>query len=442
MEEPVVVNKGEEPLDLPPGFRFHPTDEEIITFYLTEKVINNNFSATAIGEVDLNKCEPWDLPKKAKMGEKDWYFFCQKDRKYPTGMRTNRATESGYWKATGKDKEIYKGKGNLVGMKKTLVFYKGRAPKGEKTNWVMHEFRLEGKFACFNLPKAAKDEWVVSKVFHKNTDVKKTPIIPGGLLRMNSIGDDIILDCSSLPPLMDPPPYSNNNNNTNKPSGYIDNDLKGNTTNPPLLSSSSNHKSSSDGYYLPSFSINNHHHQLLIKPQDHRSYEMMINPINNNDYLSNNQANFSISSSNNNSNTALSQLQYRVQNPTPSLQQNMYSDYYMHQNKINSLMLPKMVVPAASSGFGVNNSNCDEAFLRAFAAKNDECKVEQSVVSVSQDTGLSNDRNTTETSSAVSKQDIGGMNNNNNNRALYEDLEGPSSVAPLSDLDCIWDDDY
>jgi hypothetical protein len=89
------------------------------------------------------------------MGEKEWYFFCHKDRKYPTGTRTNRATETGYWKATGKDKEIFRGRGVLVGMKKTLVFYRGRAPRGEKTGWVMHEFRLEGKLPE-RLPRSAK----------------------------------------------------------------------------------------------------------------------------------------------------------------------------------------------------------------------------------------------------------------------------------------------
>nr|XP_043611907.1 NAC domain-containing protein 92-like [Erigeron canadensis] len=166
-------------LGLPPGFRFHPTDEEIVTHYLTPKVLDQAFTAIAIGEADLNKSEPWDLPKKAKMGEKEWFFFCQRDRKYPTGMRTNRATESGYWKATGKDKKIFKPMdgGKLVGMKKTLVFYKGRAPRGEKTNWVMHEFRLEGKFSYYTMATTpSEDEWVVCRVFHKNTSTENSPV--------------------------------------------------------------------------------------------------------------------------------------------------------------------------------------------------------------------------------------------------------------------------
>ncbi|XP_052179351.1 NAC domain-containing protein 92 [Diospyros lotus] len=153
---------------LPPGFRFHPTDEELITHYLTHKVSDFSFTSKAIVDVDLNKSEPWDLPGKASMGEKEWYFFSLRDRKYPTGLRTNRATEAGYWKTTGKDKEIFRG-GVLVGMKKTLVFYRGRAPKGEKTNWVMHEYRLETKLSF----KPTKEEWVVCRVFQKSSAVKK-----------------------------------------------------------------------------------------------------------------------------------------------------------------------------------------------------------------------------------------------------------------------------
>jgi hypothetical protein len=84
------------------------------------------------------------IAARAAYGDKEWYFFSPRDRKYPNGVRPNRAAGSGYWKATGTDKPIHGSAtgGSVVGVKKALVFYKGRPPKGAKTNWIMHEYRL------------------------------------------------------------------------------------------------------------------------------------------------------------------------------------------------------------------------------------------------------------------------------------------------------------
>jgi hypothetical protein len=47
---------------VPPGFRFHPTDEELVAYYLKRKVSGRSMEADVIAVVDLYKCEPWDLP--------------------------------------------------------------------------------------------------------------------------------------------------------------------------------------------------------------------------------------------------------------------------------------------------------------------------------------------------------------------------------------------
>ncbi|KAG6608653.1 Protein CUP-SHAPED COTYLEDON 3, partial [Cucurbita argyrosperma subsp. sororia] len=211
MEQILSELNGEELNEqgLPPGFRFHPTDEELITFYLASKVFKGSFCGVEIAEVDLNRCEPWELPDVAKMGEREWYFYSLRDRKYPTGLRTNRATGAGYWKATGKDREVYSASnGSLLGMKKTLVFYRGRAPRGEKTKWVMHEYRLDGHFSYRH---ACKEEWVICRIFHKNGE-KKNPMFPchAYLLESAAAAAAAALSSSttsnSLPPLLETTP--------------------------------------------------------------------------------------------------------------------------------------------------------------------------------------------------------------------------------------------
>ncbi|XP_058079255.1 NAC domain-containing protein 2-like [Magnolia sinica] len=159
---------------LPPGFRFHPTDEELILHYLKKKVGSSPCPVSIIAEVDIYKFDPWDLPAKAAFGEKEWYFFSPRDRKYPNGARPNRAAVSGYWKATGTDKLIMtKGRNENIGVKKALVFYEGRPPKGLKTAWIMHEYRLSESNSIRNKPIKSKDtsmrldEWVLCRIYRK-----------------------------------------------------------------------------------------------------------------------------------------------------------------------------------------------------------------------------------------------------------------------------------
>ncbi|KAK8952513.1 NAC domain-containing protein 7 [Platanthera zijinensis] len=132
---------------VPPGFRFHPTEEELVGYYLRRKIAFQRFDIEVISDIDLYKIEPWDLQDKCRLGyeeQKEWYFFSHKDKKYPSGTRTNRATAAGFWKATGRDKAILLSKSKLmIGMRKTLVFYEGRAPNGRKSDWIMHEYRLQ-----------------------------------------------------------------------------------------------------------------------------------------------------------------------------------------------------------------------------------------------------------------------------------------------------------
>ncbi|KAF8695263.1 hypothetical protein HU200_037480 [Digitaria exilis] len=178
---------------LPPGFRFRPTDEELLTHYLAPKAADPFFTpAAAIREVDLYTAEPWDLLPPGRCWEEEddddrsngGYFFCRRSVRFPSGLRTNRATRAGYWKSTGRDKVVRRhhggGHGDALGVKKTLVFYLGRAPTGRKTNWVMHEYRLVMPgHRCNSSPgtQLCQSEWVICRMFMKKSPGEKSQLL-------------------------------------------------------------------------------------------------------------------------------------------------------------------------------------------------------------------------------------------------------------------------
>ncbi|KAI3982987.1 hypothetical protein MKX01_010470 [Papaver californicum] len=167
------------PVGLPPGFRFHPTDEELVNYYLKRKIHGLKIELDIIPEVDLYKCEPWELAEKSFLPSRDpeWYFFGPRDRKYPNGFRTNRATRAGYWKSTGKDRRV-SSQNRAIGMKKTLVYYRGRAPQGIRTDWVMHEYRHDNRDCEDTL--GIQDFYALCRVFKKNGVCTEVALDQGG----------------------------------------------------------------------------------------------------------------------------------------------------------------------------------------------------------------------------------------------------------------------
>ncbi|KAM3704289.1 hypothetical protein ACJW31_04G165400 [Castanea mollissima] len=167
---------------LPPGFRFQPTDEELVFQYLKCKVFSCPLPASVIPEINVCKFDPWELlPGEL---EQERYFFSQKEAKYPNGNRIKRTTNSGYWKTTGTDKKIVSPRRNhIVGMKKTLVFYKGKPPHGSRTDWIMHEYRLvNAETTGCTFPQThdsiqnslvQMENWVLCRIYLKKGSVMK-----------------------------------------------------------------------------------------------------------------------------------------------------------------------------------------------------------------------------------------------------------------------------
>ncbi|GMI76186.1 hypothetical protein HRI_001287900 [Hibiscus trionum] len=134
-------------MDLVKGFRFHPTDEELIE-YLRIKTFDRDSLVQVIAEIqDICEFEPWELPGRSTLqtGDRPWYFMYPPKYKYRNSKLISRTTMEGYWKPTGNARKIINSETRSeIGSKKTLVFYKGQcnSKNKNKTSWVMHEYEL------------------------------------------------------------------------------------------------------------------------------------------------------------------------------------------------------------------------------------------------------------------------------------------------------------
>ncbi|XP_077251473.1 NAC domain-containing protein 104-like [Tasmannia lanceolata] len=152
--------------NLPPGFRFYPTDEELVLHFLYRKAALLPCHPDIIPDLDLHRYDPWELNGKALAADNQWYFFSHRTQ--------NRVSENGYWKSLDVDEPVTSGS-KKVGTKKSLVFYIGEAPSGTKTNWIMHEYHLldcgtrtRSSKSRGSSKTVSKNEWVLCRVYETN----------------------------------------------------------------------------------------------------------------------------------------------------------------------------------------------------------------------------------------------------------------------------------
>ncbi|KAI6696464.1 hypothetical protein NL676_016583 [Syzygium grande] len=176
--------------DLPPGFRFFPTEEELVSFYLQSKLEGTRQALhglidRVIPVLDIYEFNPWDLPQSAgdlcRGDPEQWFFFIPRQETEYRGGRPRRLTTTGYWKATGSPGFVYSSN-RIVGVKRTMVFYMGRAPNGVKTEWKMNEYKaIEGEASSpEEIPVVPRHEFSVCRVYKKTKTLRSFDRRPMG----------------------------------------------------------------------------------------------------------------------------------------------------------------------------------------------------------------------------------------------------------------------
>lgn len=190
---------------MPIGYRFCPTDEELVVHYLTRKNLRLPLPASVIPEFDVFQTSPWGFPGDL---EENRYFFSNVNG---NGSKRKRVPCSGSWKPSGKERLILaSGSNQPIGIKKTLVFSNGKKQShGPNTKWLMHQYCLldSTRAQIFSLMGSLGD-WCIYSVFQKNSKTNKH-----GVISRPSFIDFTVEDCSGFGSPPQPSSSSSSSNN-------------------------------------------------------------------------------------------------------------------------------------------------------------------------------------------------------------------------------------
>ncbi|CAF2119558.1 hypothetical protein HID58_008606 [Brassica napus] len=159
VDKSIMVNGG---MKLPVGYRFHPTEQELILHYLLPKAFASPLPSSIIPVFDVFFSHPLTFP--GDQEERQRYFFCKKRQEVSSNdHRIKISSGNGYWKPIRKERDIT-ACGRTVGIRRTLVFRgtNNSSSSSNKTRWCMTEYCLAG----FSSTKMF-GEWAVYKVYKR-----------------------------------------------------------------------------------------------------------------------------------------------------------------------------------------------------------------------------------------------------------------------------------
>ncbi|KAE8659818.1 NAC domain-containing protein 90 [Hibiscus syriacus] len=133
----------------------------------------NRLMDRVIPIVDIYESNPFDLPQlPVYLCHKDpeqWFFFIPRQESEARGGRPKRLTTTGYWKSTGSLTCVYSSDNRPIDVKRTMVFYNGRAPNGRKTECKMNEYKAIEEAASPNASTPTlRHEFNLCRVYKKS----------------------------------------------------------------------------------------------------------------------------------------------------------------------------------------------------------------------------------------------------------------------------------